>query len=113
MLVGEDAIARKILCAKNCLSDILRGKHFGVVAVNIGSALALGIFNGCAARNGGVVYLDRFFAGIEAVIERLTGDGAKSTLIAPTWTLNKRNVLNSIDKRLSQLDAWQGDRFEG
>jgi len=49
----------------------------------------------------------------ETVIERLTGDGAKSTLIAPTWTLNKRNVLNSIDKRLSQLDAWQGDRFEG
>ena len=49
----------------------------------------------------------------ETVIERLTGDGAKSTLIAPTWTLNKRNVLNSIDKRLSQLEAWQGDRFEG
>ena len=49
----------------------------------------------------------------ETVIERLTGDGAKSTLIAPIWTLNKRNVLNSIDKRLSQLDAWQGDRFEG
>ena len=49
----------------------------------------------------------------QTVIERLTGDGAKSTLIAPIWTLNKRNVLNSIDKRLSQLNAWQGDRFEG
>lgn len=48
----------------------------------------------------------------ETVIERLTGDGAKSTLIAPLWTLNKRNVLNSIDKRLAELDIWQGDRYK-
>ncbi len=47
----------------------------------------------------------------DTVIERLTGDGAKSTLIAPLWTLNKRDVLNSIDKRLAELDIWQGDGY--
>ena len=48
----------------------------------------------------------------DTVIERLTGDGAKATLIAPLWTLNKRNVLNSIDKRLAERDIWQGDRYK-
>jgi len=49
----------------------------------------------------------------DTVIERLTGDGAKATLIAPLWTLNKRKVLNAIDKRLAELDIWQGDRYGG
>lgn len=34
------------------------------------------------------------------VIHRLTGDGEKETLLAPLWTLQKRNVLNSIQKEL-------------
>lgn len=46
------------------------------------------------------------------VIERLTGDGDKSQLIEPQWSANKRSVLNGIDKRLVQLDAWQGKNFE-
>lgn len=34
------------------------------------------------------------------VIHRLTGDGAKKDLIAPLWSADKKNVLNTINKRL-------------
>ena len=44
----------------------------------------------------------------ETVIERLTGDGDKSKLIAPLWSMDKLAVLGGIDKRLAQLDTWQG-----
>lgn len=49
----------------------------------------------------------------QTVIERLTGDGSRETLIAPLWTANKRNVLNLIDKQLARRDIWQGDSFGG
>ncbi|MDE7194512.1 MAG: TIGR01212 family radical SAM protein [Oscillospiraceae bacterium] len=42
------------------------------------------------------------------VIERLTGDGNKSTLAAPLWSADKIAVLGGIDKRQSELDTWQG-----
>ncbi len=42
------------------------------------------------------------------VIHRLTGDGARETLVAPQWPLHKRSVLNGIDQRLKTLDTWQG-----
>jgi len=47
------------------------------------------------------------------VIERLTGDGDKKTLLAPDWTKNKRDVLNAIDKELVRRDTWQGRLWEG
>ena len=34
-----------------------------------------------------------------AVIHRFTGDGPKKSLIAPLWTMNKRNVINYINRR--------------
>ncbi len=34
------------------------------------------------------------------VIHRLTGDGAKRDLIAPLWSADKKNVLNTINKAL-------------
>lgn len=37
------------------------------------------------------------------VIHRLTGDGAKKDLIAPLWSANKKKVLNTINKRLSEM----------
>lgn len=37
------------------------------------------------------------------VIHRLTGDGAKKDLIAPLWSSNKKKVLNTINKRLSEM----------
>lgn len=42
------------------------------------------------------------------VIHRLTGDGPKSLLIAPLWSANKKLVLNSINKYLSDNNVQQG-----
>ena len=35
----------------------------------------------------------------DAVIHRFTGDGPKKSLIAPLWTMNKRQVINYINRR--------------
>lgn len=42
------------------------------------------------------------------VIHRLTGDGPKSLLLAPLWSLNKRGVLNTIHHTMKQRAAYQG-----
>ena len=44
----------------------------------------------------------------QTVIERITGDGDKTKLVAPLWTADKKSVLGGIDKRLAELDTWQG-----
>ncbi len=44
----------------------------------------------------------------EIVIHRLTGDGSRDTLIGPVWSLNKRRVLNTIDKTLKYREILQG-----
>lgn len=44
------------------------------------------------------------------VIHRLTGDGNRETLVAPLWSLNKRDVLNSIEKELKAQNIYQGDK---
>ncbi len=45
-------------------------------------------------------------------IHRLTGDGEKSTLVGPIWSLNKLNVLNSIEKELKKNNSYQGELLE-
>ena len=45
------------------------------------------------------------------VIQRLTGDGARDDLLAPLWSLRKREVLNGIDQELKRRDSWQGKRL--
>ncbi len=49
----------------------------------------------------------------ETVVQRLTGDGAKATLLAPWWSTNKFDVLNSIDKLMAERDTYQGKCFTG
>lgn len=44
----------------------------------------------------------------ETVIQRLTGDGGRDSLIAPMWSLKKFEVLNAIDKELLRRDTYQG-----
>ena len=44
----------------------------------------------------------------EIVLHRVTGDGPKELLIAPTWSLNKRDVLNSLHKEMKQRKTYQG-----
>lgn len=48
----------------------------------------------------------------DIVIHRLTGDGAKQDLIEPKWILNKRYVLNGIDKKLKEKNITQGENAE-
>lgn len=47
----------------------------------------------------------------DIVIHRLTGDGPKSILIAPLFVLNKKSVLNAIDKQLIKRNTWQSKFF--
>lgn len=44
----------------------------------------------------------------DMVVHRLTGDGPKDLLIAPTWSLAKRQVLNTIHREFRIRDTWQG-----
>ena len=48
----------------------------------------------------------------DVVIQRLTGDGDNKTLIAPLWSLDKRRVLNEIDKEMSLRNSWQGKYYK-
>ena len=45
------------------------------------------------------------------VIHRLTGDGAKSELIAPMWSADKKRVLNAINRAFSERNVVQGSDF--
>lgn len=45
------------------------------------------------------------------VIHRLTGDGAKSELIAPLWSADKKRVLNAINSAFERDDVRQGKSF--
>ncbi|MGM9550976.1 MAG: TIGR01212 family radical SAM protein [Clostridia bacterium] len=48
----------------------------------------------------------------ECVIERVTGDGKRESLIAPLWSLDKISVLGGIDKHFVDLNVYQGDLYE-
>ena len=48
----------------------------------------------------------------DIVIERMTGDGPRDLLIAPTWSLHKRNVLNSIHQEMKRRDSFQGKQWQ-
>lgn len=47
----------------------------------------------------------------DVCIERLTGDGAADTLIAPLWSRKKFVVMNEIDKEMRRRDSWQGKKY--
>lgn len=44
----------------------------------------------------------------DIVIHRVTGDGPKDLLLAPLWSLNKRNVLNTLHKTMKEQNSYQG-----
>lgn len=47
----------------------------------------------------------------DIVIHRLTGDAKKDELFEPLWSLDKRSILNSIEKKMKILDTSQGKFF--
>ena len=46
----------------------------------------------------------------DMVIHRLTGDGAKRSLIAPLWSADKKRVLNEINRAFARDSLVQGSR---
>ena len=47
----------------------------------------------------------------EMVVHRLTGDGAKRSLIAPLWSADKKRVLNEINRAFERDAIRQGSNF--
>lgn len=63
------------------------------------------------------MYLDILVECIEnipgdVVLHRVTGDGPKKILISPTWSGNKKDVLNSLHRKMKQEGAYQGKKKE-
>lgn len=48
----------------------------------------------------------------EIIIERVTGDGRKSDLIAPLWTCDKKSVINGIDNEFRRRNSFQGKKYK-
>ncbi len=47
----------------------------------------------------------------DVIIERVTGDGKKETLISPLWSLKKFCVMNEIDKTMAERNTFQGAKY--
>ena len=45
------------------------------------------------------------------VIHRVTGDGPKNLLIAPTWSADKKNVLNNISREFKNRNTYHGKEY--
>lgn len=48
----------------------------------------------------------------DMVIHRVTGDGPKNILVAPTWSFDKKRVMNTLNKKMENKDSWQGKQYE-
>ena len=48
----------------------------------------------------------------ETVVHRVTGDGARKDLIAPLWSLQKRDVLNTLHRTMRERQSFQGKYYE-
>lgn len=48
----------------------------------------------------------------EMVIQRITGDGPIDQMIGPMWSVNKWDVLNGIDRTLTERNSWQGKFYK-
>lgn len=48
----------------------------------------------------------------ETVVHRLTGDGPRDLLLAPLWSLDKRDVLNTLHHTMKLRNARQGSHYE-
>lgn len=47
----------------------------------------------------------------ELIIHRLTGDSPRNLLVGPEWSLNKWEILNSIDREFILRNSWQGKHY--
>ena len=44
----------------------------------------------------------------EIIIHRISGDAPKNLLVAPSWNLHKKWVLNGFDKIMREKNLYQG-----
>lgn len=47
----------------------------------------------------------------DIIIHRISGDAPREELLAPLWSLKKMVVMNEIDKKMRELDYYQGCKF--
>lgn len=47
----------------------------------------------------------------EMVVHRITGDGPRKLLVTPLWSTDKKQVLNTIHKKMIERDTYQGRLF--
>ncbi len=78
-----------------------------------GTDLAWEYRNGMLSTLTMAEYLDWIISAVqllpeEMVIHRLTGDGPRELLLAPLWSRNKRNVLNTLHRKMKELQVCQG-----
>lgn len=45
------------------------------------------------------------------IIHKISGDAPKDLLVAPSWNLHKKWIINGINKYLRENDLWQGKYF--
>lgn len=84
------------------------GIKFQLLHVLKGTDLALDYEDGKFSTLEMDEYLDILDACINAIpdtmiVHRLTGDGSKRELIAPSWSADKKKVLNEINKRFKPI----------
>ncbi|WP_203290364.1 TIGR01212 family radical SAM protein [Metabacillus sp. cB07] len=48
----------------------------------------------------------------EMIVHRITGDGPIDLMIGPMWSVNKWDVLNSIDAELKRRESYQGKFYK-
>jgi len=46
------------------------------------------------------------------IVHRITGDGPIDLMVGPMWSVNKWEVLNSINAELTRRDSWQGKYYQ-
>ncbi len=46
------------------------------------------------------------------IIQRVTGDPDKESFLGPHWAINKRTVINDIDKLMARENYYQGDKLK-
>lgn len=117
-LPGED----KIKMLKTC--SYLSNKTFGVI-----SGIKLQLLHVLKNTDLAALYDNKYFEALsleeytdivisclevlrpDIVVHRVTGDGPKNLLIAPLWSLDKRNVLNTLHKEMKRRGTYQSAKY--
>ena len=48
----------------------------------------------------------------DTVIQRITGDGGRDTLVAPLWSVKKFDVMNGVDREMNRRGVFQGNKVD-